>query len=99
MRQLEGPHGVENWVLREMGFSIARKHAHKLRRLATVLGFALPLLCLLGIAADILPVLLGWLAVAALSTGIVIERWLFFAEARHVVGLYYGVESSRYTTG
>jgi DMSO reductase anchor subunit len=24
--------------------------------------------------------------------GVVIERWLFFAEARHVVTLYYGLE-------
>jgi DMSO reductase anchor subunit len=32
--------------------------------------------------------------VAALSgtAGIAIERWLFFAEARHAVTLYYGAE-------
>jgi DMSO reductase anchor subunit len=33
-------------------------------------------------------------AVAVLSAalGLVIERWLFFAEAKHTVMLYYGAE-------
>jgi sulfite dehydrogenase (quinone) subunit SoeC len=33
----------------------------------------------------------AWLALAALSllAGSVVERWLFFAQARHVVTLYY----------
>jgi DMSO reductase anchor subunit len=32
-----------------------------------------------------------WLAAAALSAlaGAVVERWLFFAQARHLVTLYY----------
>jgi DMSO reductase anchor subunit len=30
------------------------------------------------------------LAVAALALGLAIERWLFFAEARHTVGVWYG---------
>ena len=33
---------------------------------------------------------LSLLAVLAMLTGLLIERWLFFAEARHVVTLYYG---------
>jgi len=32
----------------------------------------------------------GLLAAVSGSLGIVIERWLFFAEARHSVTLYYG---------
>ena len=84
-------HGVENWVLREMGFSVARKHTRKLRRMAGILGFAVPALCLIAVAANIAPVALAWLAVASVSIGVVVERWLFFAEARHVVGLYYGL--------
>ena len=31
-------------------------------------------------------------AAASVSLGVVIERWLFFAEAKHVVMLYYGAE-------
>ena len=30
------------------------------------------------------------LAVLSLTLGLVVERWLFFAEAKHAVALYYG---------
>ncbi|MBM3559554.1 MAG: dimethyl sulfoxide reductase anchor subunit, partial [Alphaproteobacteria bacterium] len=33
------------------------------------------------------------LATAALGSALLVERWLFFAEARHVVTLYYGAEA------
>jgi DMSO reductase anchor subunit len=92
VRLFEAPHTSENYLLKEMGFSIARKHAARLRRIAMALGFGLPfLLSFVPIVAA------GWLAVAAslvaailATVGIFIERWLFFAEARHAVTLYYG---------
>jgi DMSO reductase anchor subunit len=31
-------------------------------------------------------------------TGIFVERWLFFAEAKHVVSLYYGDEQLSITS-
>jgi DMSO reductase anchor subunit len=43
-------------------------------------------------AAMALPLL--FLAVAANAAGTLTERWLFFAEARHVVTLYYGAEQA-----
>lgn len=91
VRQLEAPHTVDNWVLREMGFSIARKHVRSLRRITVLLGFAVPLAGLAGLATKTLPPLpTAWVVLASVSIGVVVERWLFFAEARHVVGLYYG---------
>ena len=33
-------------------------------------------------------------AVASAALGLVIERWLFFAEAKHTVTLYYGAEAA-----
>jgi hypothetical protein len=70
------------------GFAIARKHAHKLRRTALLLGFAAPLvLTLLASSAHRSPPLAGILAVSA---GVLAERWLFFAQAKHTVTLYYG---------
>ena len=91
VRQLEAPHGADNWVMREMGFAIGRKHARKLRRIVGVLGLAVPLTCLGSITADAVPpVPAAWLATLSVSIGVVAERWLFFAEARHVVGLFYG---------
>jgi DMSO reductase anchor subunit len=89
VRPLEPPHTEENYLLREMGYMIARKHAAKLRLIALVVGFVVPVVLLLigfavaGIACAVVA------ALAALA-GIYIERWLFFAEATHTVTLYYG---------
>jgi DMSO reductase anchor subunit len=92
---LDRPHTEQNYLLREMGFVIARKHAQKLRRLTLILGFAAPLV--LTLLAALVPGPLAGLAgvVAALSVmaGMLAERWLFFAEARHTVTLYYGASA------
>lgn len=92
VRLLEGPHTSPNYLQQEMGYRVARKHAVKLRSIALVLGFAAPVaLSLLALLSG------GWTAaglavIAALLAyvGVLIERWLFFAEAQHAVMLYYG---------
>jgi DMSO reductase anchor subunit len=92
VRMLEPPHTEANYLLQEMGFQIARKHRVRLRAVARVAGFALPVL--LTAVAVIGPAGLGalaaGLAVASAALGLVVERWLFFAEAKHTVMLYYG---------
>ena len=90
--QLEAPHTSENYLLKEMGFQVARKHATRLRRLALNLGLLLPaiLLILAGVTSSVAQLALLLIALAFGLTGIVIERWLFFAEARHAVTLFYG---------
>jgi DMSO reductase anchor subunit len=92
VRALESPHTEENYLLREMGYVVARKHASRLRTIALCLGFAAPVLLLLvgsvlaGRAGQALLVL----AAIAAALGIYVERWLFFAQATHTVTLYYG---------
>ena len=90
--QMESPHTSENYLLKEMGFQVAQKHAAKLRRYAMLLGLALPLVLLFvaGSMSGIMQALVLVLAMVAGLMGIVVERWLFFAEAKHVVTLYYG---------
>lgn len=92
LRSVEWPHTEENYVLKEMGYRIARKHATKLRLFVHFFAFGAPLVAVaislvagggIGIAAAII-------AVVAQAPGILVERWLFFAEAKHVVTLYYG---------
>lgn len=92
VRLFEAPHTSQNYLLREMGFELARKHAAKLRRIALVGGFGFPfLLSGIAVATSGWPAMAAaWLAALLGTTGIFIERWLFFAEARHVVTLYYG---------
>jgi sulfite dehydrogenase (quinone) subunit SoeC len=93
VRQFESPHTAENYVMQEMGYRIARKHAKKLRRIALALGFIFPALLLLPslvIPGPIGAALFALLAAVTALIGLFVERWLFFAEARHVVTLFYG---------
>jgi DMSO reductase anchor subunit len=92
VRLFEAPHTSDNYLLKEMGFVLARKHAGKLRRAAVALGFGLPfLLSFVPLVSTGWPALLAMALAAPLATiGIFVERWLFFAEARHTVTLYYG---------
>lgn len=87
VRAFEPPHTGTNYLLREMVHVVGRRHALKLRVIAGVLGFALPLGLILTPGAGHL---LGGLAVLSHLLGMLASRWLFFAEAEHVVGLYYG---------
>ena len=87
VRQFEAPHTGGNYLSREMMFDVARKHARKLRLIALGLMMVAPLLLLMLPNLLHLPALL---AVVAHIAGVAVGRWLFFAEAEHVVGLYYG---------
>ncbi len=87
----ERPHTEANYLTREMAFVVARKHATRLRWLAVALFGLVPVACMAtawwpghgGTSA--------WWVVAAVSVlgGAFVERWLFFAQARHMVTLYY----------
>lgn len=91
VRAFEPPHTGSNYLLREFVHVVGRKHAHKLRVLAFGLGFVLPLLMLLIPSHDVvIKHLFALFAVLTHLIGVATSRWLFFAEAEHVVGLYYG---------
>ena len=92
VRSIEWPHTEENFVLKEMGYRIARKHAVRLRGIAQLLAFALPaiLLALALFSPQVLAAALCLVAAPLQLAGMLVERWLFFAEAKHTVALYYG---------
>lgn len=87
----ERPHTEANYLTREMAFVVARRHSNRLRRLAVLLFAGLPIALMLPTLAlahlDGAP----WYTAAASCAlaGAFVERWLFFAEARHLVTLYY----------
>lgn len=86
VRMLEPPHTGKNYLLKEMVYVVGRRHAQKLRALSLALACLAPALLLWA-----LPNWTGLaLAVACHLAGMLASRWLFFAEAEHVVGLYYG---------
>ncbi len=83
---LDPAHTAGNYLKREMIFVVGRKHAAKLRKIALALASVAPALILL------VPLGVYSIALAAALhfAGALAARWLFFAEAEHVVGLYYG---------
>ncbi len=90
VRSFEAPHTQANYLTQEMGFVLARKHAEKLRLLAlTGLSF-IPIVMYLALGFTSIPIkLILILIVFCIFAGAFVERWLFFAEARHVVMNYY----------
>jgi sulfite dehydrogenase (quinone) subunit SoeC len=85
----ERPHTGANYLTREMVHRIGRKHAAKLRLIALLVGGGLPLLITAATGVWGFDVRLLGLAFVAMMAGLICERWLFFAEARHSVSLYY----------
>lgn len=87
VRPFERPHTADTFITREMGFVAARRHARVLRLAVTALLLTPGAAWLLS---GVLPPTLasGPLALALLLAAFV-ERWLFFAQARHLVTLYH----------
>jgi DMSO reductase anchor subunit len=82
----EQPHTGGNYLLREMIFVVGRKHAERVRMIAMICSVLMPVLILVfmpGFGALVLALIFYLIGAFA-------QRWLFFAEAEHVVGLYYG---------
>ncbi|KQU88959.1 DMSO reductase [Mesorhizobium sp. Root102] len=92
VRTLEWPHTEENYLLKEMGFRIARKHSARLRQITQCVAFALPVFLLAATFTLPWPFATAASLLAAIVqfAGMLVERWLFFAEAKHTVTLYYG---------
>jgi DMSO reductase anchor subunit len=91
IKMFERPHTEENYLTREMGFVLARKHARRLRQAAVVLFALLPIVLMVPMWLFVHLEAGPWFAAAALAAlaGTFVERWLFFAQARHLVTLYY----------
>jgi DMSO reductase anchor subunit len=86
VRAFEPPHTGTNYLLREMVHVVGRKHSAKLRLIAVSLMSVVPVILLLVPFSHVLAAV----AVVSHVIGVMVARWLFFAEAEHVVGLYYG---------
>ena len=86
VRAFEPPHTGTNYLTRELVFVVARSHAKLLRLISALFAFAIPLVLLTMPFSHAL----AGVAVISHIAGVLMSRWLFFAEAEHVVGLYYG---------
>lgn len=86
VRAFEPPHTGTNYLLREFVYVVGRKHAAKLRIISLILTIGTPVLILSLTVTHVTALI----AVLSHIAGVFVSRWLFFAQAEHVVGLYYG---------
>ncbi|MFZ2099934.1 MAG: DmsC/YnfH family molybdoenzyme membrane anchor subunit [Oricola sp.] len=91
VRPFEPPHTSPNYLLKEMAYEVGRKRARALRRIAVTAGAILPVLLVMWAVyagGAVAPLLVAALVIHV--AGMLAERWLFFAEARHAVAAFYG---------
>ena len=84
----EHPHTEANYITKEMVHRLARKHSRRLRAFCRLFAGVVPLFACLAAWLLDQPWLYSLAAVSGML-GVFIGRWLFFAEAKHVVSLYY----------
>ena len=87
VRSVAHPHTSPNYLMKEFIHVVGRKHAQKLRVISVLLMAVVPI-TLLSLPFGHVFAILGVLSHIA---GVAASRWLFFAEAEHTVGLYYGM--------
>lgn len=92
VKLLDTGHTHGTFLTQEFGFQLARKQGKLLRALVFVIGFGVPGLMLVAIFQQPGGLLAASVALLAIMLGASVERWLFFAEARHVVNLYHGAQ-------
>ena len=90
VRLLDAGHSAPTFLNREFGYQVAADLLLRLRIVMTLITFILPLGLAYWVFDGAGRVELLALAWSIMMAGLLLERWLFFAEARHVVRLYQG---------
>ncbi len=89
VRLLHTGESAKNFSMREFGFEVSAKKVQVLRYASLILMVVFPVFSLLQ-GFDFVTLVS---ATCTCFLGALLERWLFFAEAKHVVNLYYGREA------
>lgn len=92
VRLFDSGHTHGTFLTEEFGYQLARRRASVIKVLLFVVGFALPAVMLAAVLRGSGAEAAAAVAACAGLAGAVMERWLFFAEARHVVNLYHGAQ-------
>ncbi|MBL4670962.1 MAG: dimethyl sulfoxide reductase anchor subunit [Arenicella sp.] len=89
VRLLDAGHNADTFLTKEFVFDAGAMKLLRLRWLMIILLFVVPLVLVVATYTfDVAPAV--YFAMVSLYLGLFAERWLFFAEARHVVRLYHG---------
>ena len=89
VRLLDTGHTAGTFLTDEFGYDAGKNTTDTLKMGVFLLAFGTPILVFAAILSGV-PAIVAWLGLVAALAGVIMERWLFFAEARHVVRLYHG---------
>lgn len=92
VRLMDTGHTAGTFLTDEFGYQPNVGLLTLLKVVVFVCGFTVPLLMMVSLASGFGGAFLAIVAVLFSLLGIGVERWLFFAEARHVVNLYHGAQ-------
>ncbi|MEZ5441634.1 MAG: DmsC/YnfH family molybdoenzyme membrane anchor subunit [Lysobacterales bacterium] len=91
----EAPHTEQNYLTREFWFQVGRRHRQRLRQVVMLAAFVVaPAAMLAHVVWPAWRLPLAVVSLFGMTVGLLCERWLFFAEARHVVECYYRPDDS-----
>lgn len=92
LKLLDTGHTHGTFLTQEFGYQLVRRKAGLIKTLVFVVGFGVPGLMLVWVFNEQGGPVAAIVAVLGGLIGAAMERWLFFAEARHVVNLYHGAQ-------
>ncbi|MGM0552585.1 MAG: dimethyl sulfoxide reductase anchor subunit family protein [Pseudomonadota bacterium] len=92
VRLLDTGHTAGTFLTDEFGYDPRKDTIDNVKMGVFLLGFVAPVLVFASILSGA-PDSVAWLAMVSSLIGIGMERWLFFAEAKHVVRLYHGAQT------
>lgn len=92
VRLMDTGHTAGTFLTDEFGYQAKASLINTLKAAVFGVGFIVPLLAMLLVANGIGGAFLAVPAALLTLVGVGAERWLFFAEARHVVNLYHGAQ-------
>lgn len=90
VRLLDAGHSAPTFLNREFGYQVEADFLLRLRIVMTLVAFIVPMVIVYFVHSASFAATMLALAWIIMMAGLLVERWLFFAEARHVVRLYQG---------
>ena len=92
VRLLDVGHTGGTFLTDEFGYKVAERKLFRIKILSIFSGFIIPFFLIYTYSFIYENIALCSLAIFLSFIGMISERWLFFAQAKHVVNLYHGVE-------
>jgi DMSO reductase anchor subunit len=93
VRLLDVGHTGSTFLTDEFGYKVAERKLFKVKMFAIISGFLAPFLLIYIHSFIYENIIFCMMAISLAFLGMVAERWLFFAQARHVVNLYHGSDN------